>query len=575
MIWADNSFSASARNPIQVLTQRQKFLTNFYVVVTTCNAAPDTLEPHLHATSQTLAMKTKNGQLSCFLTLAVLFSSSTTALLSQDKTQKDQNDDDEIIVLSPFCVGGGMGVTVGGAKDAGYFRDGVDRGEFPHPNTITAEGLFSEYDLPLKPHRTSKNLLFLDGEAIRTSLVSAPEARYLAQIGFSSGLDAQKWHRDPINLIAVVDKSGSMNGQPLNLVKECLRKVLSQFGPDDQMSIVLYGDRSHVYLDPTRTTRANRTDILDAIDHIESSGSTNMEEGLKVGFELARHSQKSFQGRTRLMQFTDERPNVGDTSAGGFMGLMEAGSLDGIGQTTIGVGEQFGAELASRVSAVRGGNLFYFANATEMEKTFDEDLDTLVTELAYDLDVAIQPAPGLKIVGVYGVPGELLKSTGQRGIQFHVSTLFLSKRRGAIYAAFAPEQENLPAQEFQSSSMLAAVRLSYRLVGHSKITASELDLPLVAESEASQGLTRGTYLVSEYLGLKAALSAHLLDNNQEKAYALLTELHQRFASLKDPELLKESSLVEKLYLKMGQLSGHGEPLALNESTHQTSDDSDE
>jgi Ca-activated chloride channel family protein len=373
-------------------------------------------------------------------------------------------------------------------------------------------------------------------------------------------LDARKWHRDPINLIAVVDKSGSMNGQPLNLVKECLLKVLSQFGPEDQMSIVLYGDRAHVYLDPIHTNRANRSAIAAAIANIESCGSTNMEEGLKVGFELARRSQESFHGRTRLMQFTDERPNVGDTSATGFMGLMEAGSLEGIGQTTIGVGQEFGAELASRVSSVRGGNLFYFANAAEMKKTFEEELDTLVSELAYDLDVAIKPAPGLKIAGVYGVPGELLKSDGQRGVLFHVSTLFLSKRRGAIYVALAPENENLPAQEFQPSAMLASVRLSYRLVGHSELTASELSLPLISESEASKGLTRGAYLVSEYLGLKATLSAHLLESNQEKAYALLSELNQKFSSLHDWKLRKETALIEKLYQKMGTLSGHGEPL---------------
>ncbi|MBK9989250.1 MAG: VWA domain-containing protein [Verrucomicrobia bacterium] len=521
-------------------------------------------------------MKTKINKLSCALALAALLASSTAVLLSQDKTKKENNDDEDYMVLSPFEVScPSMGVTVGGAKDANYFRDGVDRDEFPHPNTITAEGLFSEYDLPLKSHRKSKDLLFLNGEGIQTSLVASPETRYLAQIGFSSGLDAAKWHRDPINLVAVVDKSGSMNGQPLKLVKACLLKVLSQFGPADQMSIVLYGDRSHIYLAPTPTTPANRSEIMEAIESIESSGSTNMEAGLKVGFDLARSSQKSFHGRTRLMQFTDERPNVGNTSAEGFMGLMEAGSLDGIGQTTIGVGQQFGAELASRVSSVRGGNLFYFANATEMEKTFDEELDTMVSELAYDLDVAIQPAPGLKIAGVYGIPGELLKSDGQRGVLFHVSTLFLSKRRGAIYVALAPEKENLPAAEFLPSTTLASVRLSYRLVGHTEITASELALPLVSESAASKGLTRGSYLVSEYLGLKAALSAHLLENNQEKAYALLSGLHQKFSSLKDRKLRKETNLIEKLYLKMGQLAGHGEPLADNEAPHCALDATDE
>jgi Ca-activated chloride channel family protein len=224
---------------------------------------------------------------------------------------------------------------------------------------------------------------------------------------------------------------------------------------------------------------------------------------------------------------------------------------------------------------VRGGNLFFFANASAMEKTFEDELDTMVTELAYDLDVNIQPAPGLKIAGVYGVPGELLKSDGQRGILFHVSTLFLSKRRGAIFVALAPENENLPAPDFAPDSKLATARLSYQLLGKTEPTASTLDLPLVAESAASKGLTRGVYLVSEYLGLQAALTAHLEENNQEKAYVLLTELRQKFSSLKDRKLRKEVSLVEKLHVKMSQLSGHGEAPVKNKLTDDVSDSPEE
>jgi hypothetical protein len=78
-----------------------------------------------------------------------------------------------------------------------------------------------------------------------------PEVRYLAQLGFSSNLDPKTWKRAPLHLVAVVDKSGSMSGQPLELVKESLIKVVSQMGSDDELSIVLYGDRSHVYLQPT------------------------------------------------------------------------------------------------------------------------------------------------------------------------------------------------------------------------------------------------------------------------------------------------------------------------------------
>jgi len=478
------------------------------------------------------------------------------AISSPEK--KDKDEDKDIVVLSPFTVSSGFGATPGGAKDARFFRSSVEQGLFPHPSTITAEGLFSEYDLPLKTRVKSKALLSLNGEAMPAQVLTRPDIRYLAQIGFSSGLDPATWHREPLNLVAVVDKSGSMNGKPLDLVKACLLKVLSQLGPEDQMAIVLYGDRSYVHLQPTSTSERNKEDIESAIDAIVSAGSTNMEEGLRMGFELARESQQTFKGRTRVMQFTDERPNVGDTSAGGFMGLMEAGSRDGIGQTTIGVGVQFGAELAAKVSSVRGGNLFFFPNAAEMEKTFGDELDMLVTELAYDMDLVVHAAPGLRLVGVYGIPGEMLTWEGERDVRFHLSTLFLSKRRGAIYLAFASDAGDLPERSYVEGRPLASVDLSYREVGRNAPIASKLELPLVTNSNASLGLQRGRILVSEYLALKRAMTAHLTENNQEQAYWTISELHGLLAETRDSSLKKERAMVQGLYRSLSKLSGHGE-----------------
>ena len=76
-----------------------------------------------------------------------------------------------------------------------------------------------------------------------------------------------------------------------------------------------------------------------------------MEAGLKVGYETAFATAPAFRGNTRLMLFTDEQPNVGRTDADSFIGMAEAASRRGIGLTTIGVGVQFDATLATRCRA--------------------------------------------------------------------------------------------------------------------------------------------------------------------------------------------------------------------------------
>src|SRR5262245_27210022 len=230
-----------------------------------------------------------------------------------------QPTDEERQHLEEIVVTGSMRVTAGGAQDLKFARHEIGGGRIPHPDAITAEGLLGEHDLTLPPADDCRQLLCLVGEATVADLPTLPHARYLVELGFASNISEATWDRKPLNLIAVIDKSGSMAGEPLALVKRSLRGLLENLREGDQLSIVLYGDRSHVHLRPTRASISTLPRMQRAVDVIESEGSTNMEEGLELGYELARQTEEKFDGITRVGLFTDKRPNVGDTDAGSFM----------------------------------------------------------------------------------------------------------------------------------------------------------------------------------------------------------------------------------------------------------------
>ena len=451
-----------------------------------------------------------------------------------------------------------MGATPGGAQDISFFRDRVAAGEVPHANTFTPEGLFSEHDLPLATRSKCAQTLCATGEAMATGLLVQPEVRYLAQLGFSSGLDPRTFKRSPVHLVAVIDKSGSMSGQPLDLVKESLQKVLSQLGPDDELSIVLYGDRSHVYMQPTPVR--DRPAIARQIAGITSAGSTNMEEGLAVGFQLA--SSHKFAGTTRVMLFTDERPNVGNTDAKSFMGMARDASRAGVGMTTVGVGVQFGAELATAISSVRGGNLFFFPDTSKMQKVFEDEFDTMVTELAHDMQLELRPARGLKIAGVYGIPGKALKWIDGGAISLSIETIFLSRKKGAIFVALASDTgPGLPETQVAPGTAVASVKLDYKERGGQQLR-STVALPTVLPASASVGLLRGRLLVDQSTSLTQAATLHHEKNDQEGAYQAVHTLAAIYRQTTDPTLADERTLVFNLERTLARLSGHaGEPSA--------------
>ncbi|MEZ4219520.1 MAG: VWA domain-containing protein [Polyangiaceae bacterium] len=442
-----------------------------------------------------------------------------------------------------------MGATPGGAQDIDYARDRIRAGEVPHEKTFTAEGLLSQHDLPLPSNRPCMQILCLSGAAANAELVAQPEVRYLAQLGFASNLDPKTWRRKPLNLVAVVDKSGSMSGDPLDTVKASLRQVATQMTSRDRLAIVLYGDRSHVHLAPTSLSRRN--EVLTAIDQIQSAGSTAMEEGLRVGFDLAARSRSGFAGQTRVMLFTDERPNVGATDKDSFMGMARAASRQGIGLTTVGVSTHFGAELATAISSVRGGNLVFFPQPGDMRARFTRDFDTLVTELAHDMRLEVTPRKGFELVGLYGVPGEMVKRTKSGGLSMEIETIFLSKDKGGIYFGFAPKVGALPAP----AGAIADVQLTY-VDTQKRRNSDQLSFPLLAKAKMPLGLARGMLLVDEVTTLKKASILHGQQNKTEEAYQLVRALHKRMNDAHDGSLAKELELVATLNKTLTRLSGH-------------------
>lgn len=513
-------------------------------------------------------MKSQTRQVLIAFTLTVMLGVPP-AFLAAAEEEDDDDSDEEVVILSPFCVmsTGSLGATPGGAKDINFFRMGAGRGQIPHPDSLTAEGLFSEHDLPLDLGTGGDALFQVQTAAVAAQFEVLPEARYLAQLGFSSGLRADTWQRAPLNLVAVVDKSGSMSGEPLALVRASLRSVLGHLRDGDQLAIVLYGDRAHVHLATTAVSDASRATIAAQIDAIESAGSTFMEEGLRVGYELARKSAAGFAGTTRVMLFTDERPNVGDTSAESFMAMAGAASRDRIGLTTIGVGVQFGAELATRISSVRGGNLFFFEDGAQMTHTFAEDFDTMVTELAHEFSVRIAPAPGLKLEGVFGVPADMLRWDGD-AVVLDVATIFLSRRKGAIYFALSPAvaNRNLPARKFAAGSAVATIGFSYRDARDAAAVSATSACSLLAPEMVQAGLSRGLRLVDEYLTLEKAAQVHLFENNQETAFRLTRGLLARLttATAADADLRRECDLVRDVHNTLALLAGHLGEISLAE-----------
>jgi Ca-activated chloride channel homolog len=468
--------------------------------------------------------------------------------------QEEEDSYDAIIVTSSLRQGG--------AQDARRFRKASENG-MPRPEMLTVEGLMGEHDLTLPSTKKCEQMFCLVTEAMPAALPGRPDDKIFVGLAFATNIDEALYKRPPLNLVAVVDKSGSMSGEPLELVRQSLRQIVSQMQDDDQLSIVLYGDESHVWMKPKKIGDSRR-EILAKISGIESAGSTNMEEGLKVGYETAFASQNSFNGSTRVMLFTDENANVGDTSAEGFMGMAIAASKRDVGLTTIGVGIIFDDSLATEISSVRGGNLFFIEDEQAVQEVFAKNFELMGGEVAHDLKLTISPVTGWAATGVFGVPNGLMTNGQDGAITVTIPTVFLSNNGGGIYVTLgkSSELQDLPVATIDASKPLMDVSLSYTEAKSGKFGADRLAVASPSGT-ASAPLRLSQTLVDQFLSMRSATTAYHIDNDPKRAFSILSDLENRLKNSSLAELNPELKLVNDMRGEAAFYSGYSGELPKN------------
>ncbi|KAL3376761.1 hypothetical protein AABB24_003270 [Solanum stoloniferum] len=98
--------------------------------------------------------------------------------------------------------------------------------------------------------------------------------------------DVRHQERAPIDLVTVLDISGSMAGSKLTLLKQAVCFVIDNLGPSDRLSIVTFSSGAQRNFPLRRMTEQGRREAALAVNAISANGGTNIVEGLKKGVRV-------------------------------------------------------------------------------------------------------------------------------------------------------------------------------------------------------------------------------------------------------------------------------------------------
>jgi Ca-activated chloride channel family protein len=211
--------------------------------------------------------------------------------------------------------------------------------------------------------------------------------------------DAQ---RKDAALIFVIDVSGSMNqGNRLGLVKRALHLLVRELRPTDTVGLVVYGSQGQVILEPTPASQSEA--ILDAIDRLQPSGSTNAEEGLVLGYQLAAEHFK-VGGINRVILCSDGVANVGNTASDAILKRVREQAAQGIQLSTVGFGMgNYNDVLMERLANDGDGNYAYVDTLEEARRVFVENLTGMLQVIAQDAKIQVDFDP--QVVSRYRLIG--------------------------------------------------------------------------------------------------------------------------------------------------------------------------
>lgn len=265
----------------------------------------------------------------------------------------------------------------------------IEDGSLPPKGAVRIEEMINYFDYNYAPPANE------DPFAVYTEIANCPwnEKHRLVQIGLQ-GKRIPTDNLPPSNLVFLVDVSGSMDEQnKLPLVQESLKLLTDQLRENDKVAIVVYAGNAGLVL--PSTSGADKIKIKEAIDELQSGGSTAGGEGIKLAYKIAEENEK-VHGNNRIILATDGDFNVGASSDGELVELVEKERESGIFLSVLGYGMGNYKDNKMQQLADKGkGNHNYIANLNEAKKVLVNEFGGTLFTIAKDVKLRVEFNPAL------------------------------------------------------------------------------------------------------------------------------------------------------------------------------------
>jgi len=217
-----------------------------------------------------------------------------------------------------------------------------------------------------------------------------PQMLYLI-VELESPMEGRRTLSPPLNVCLVLDRSTSMKGEKMDVVKSTAIQVLRSLRPQDILSVVTFSDRAEVII--PAAYHQERTRLEARIQMIQPSGATEIYQGLEAGVKEVMRSIDS-KRINHIILLTDGH-TYGDEQL--CLTLASKVAEHGIGISAMGIGQEWNDIFLDVLATRTGGSSTFISEPQEIKRLLLEKFNALAHTYADDITLELNSLEGVEL----------------------------------------------------------------------------------------------------------------------------------------------------------------------------------
>jgi len=243
----------------------------------------------------------------------------------------------------------------------------------------------------------------------------------------------------PANFGLVLDRSGSMDGEKMNNLKEAVGYVVDHLNDGDLVSVTIFDDQVETLI-PSQSAK-NREAIRAALAKVSPRGGTQISDGLKAGLAEVKKGY-SPERVNRVLLLTDGQTWDDEDAC---LRLAEEAGKQGVAITSIGIGEEWNEKLLLQIAEKSLGNSHWIQNPIAILDAFRQEVEGMQSVAASNLKVTARMGQGVKPIRVFStipmISDVSKKAVTGLNVVADLGTLDGKKGQAILIEAAAPAQK--------------------------------------------------------------------------------------------------------------------------------------